>query len=475
MTSSDPMAASGAGPAPGGTPGRGPARRVDRRTVLRTSALLGGAGLAGAGLAACMPGSSPSEQKLTPKPSATASGSITLWMRNDDLLKVFRTVVPKFNQKYPHVTVKMVGLDIDTKLPPTLISGTDVPDGSFYEDVNIGAQADHLYDLTTLMKPHLADTVQFKLDVNTVDGKLVGIPWDTDPGLLYYRTDILDGAGIDPATLTSYDALLDAADKIKSKNPKAKPIPLEQDANLGLQWLMMLVNQQQGSGLIDAEGKLTIDTPAVRTALTWIRQVAEQGLGARTKFASTGNIAMLDNGTISLVPWAIWFIFLPQSGLKTSVGKWRVAELPAWKPGGARSGVMGGSSFVIPLKAKNPELAWLFYEFALYDKQGYSAVYGPNETYPNGLNTSLPSVKAALNGPPLFKPISQLGNQELWPVDTKAALAIPAGYRIPTWFNQAANYLGVNMQKMIDGSMSVDDVISKSSEQIQKNLVDRQR
>ncbi|MBO0813156.1 MAG: extracellular solute-binding protein [Microlunatus sp.] len=396
-------------------------------------------------------------------------------MRNDDLLKVFRTVIPRFNKVYPKITVKMVGLDIDTKLPPTLISGTAVPDGSFYEDVNIVGQADHLYDLSTLMKPHLADTVQFKLDVNTIDGKLVGVPWDTDPGLLYYRTDILSDAGVDPASLTTYDALLNAADMIKSKHAKALPIPLEQDSNLSLQWLMMLVNQQQGTGMVDAKGNLTIDTPATRTALTWIKQVSDHKLGARTKFASTGNVAMLDNGTISLVPWAIWFDFLPQSGLKTSVGRWRVAELPAWKSGGARSGVMGGSSFVIPLKAKNPELAWLFYEFAIYNKAGYSTVYGPNATYPNGLNTSLPSVKAALNGPALFKPVSQLGNQDLWPVDTKAALAIPPGYRIPPWFNQAANYLGVNMQKMIDGSMSVDDVISKSTEQIQKNLVDRQR
>ena len=129
---------------------------------------------------------------------------------------------------------------------------------------------------------------------------------------------------------------------------------------------------------------------------------------------------------------------------------------------------------MIPIKAKSPELAWLFYEFAMYEKAGYTSVYGPNATYPNGLNTSLPSVKSALNGEALFKPVAALGNEDLWPVDTRAALAIPAGYRIPTWFNQAANYLGVNMQKMIDGSMGVEDVIAQSTTQIQKNLVDRQ-
>lgn len=448
---------------------------LGRRRVLTGLAALGGLGLTAPWLAGCMPGSNQGAgEKLSPTPSAQPKGEVTLWMRDDDLLKVFKTVVPAFNQKYPDVKVTLTGVDIDTKLPPTLISGTGVPDGSFYEDVNIGAQAEHLYDLTDLMAPYVSDTVQFKLDVGTFNNRLVTVPWDTDPGLLYYREDILKGAGVDIASITSYDALLDAARAIKKKNPKARPIPLEQDANLGMQWLMMLVNQQQGTGLVDKDDKLTIDTDAFRKALTWIKTVSDEELGARSKFASTANVAQLDNGTISLVPWAIWFIFLPQSGLKKSVGQWRVTDLPAWTNGGARSGVMGGSSFVIPLKAKNPDLAWLFYEFAVYEKAGYTKVYGPNATYPNGLNTSLPSVKSALKGEALFKPVSQLGNQDLWPVDTKAALDIPAGYRIPAWFNSAANYLGVNMQKMIDGKMEVDQVISTSVQQITKNLLDRQ-
>jgi lactose/L-arabinose transport system substrate-binding protein len=447
------------------------AREISRRNIFK---LLGVGAVAGAGLTACAPGGSSSTKSLGAAPSAsTAKGEATLWFNDDDVLKVFKTLVPSFNQKYPQVKLNLVGVDVATKLAPTLISGTGVPDGSFAADGVSAAHADQLYDLTTLMKPHTADTVQYKLDVNTVGGKLVGIPWDTDPGLFFYREDILSAAGVDPTQLTSYDALLDAARAVKGKNKNARPIPLEQDPDLGMQWLMMLVNQQQGSGLTDAAGNLTIDTDAYRAALTWIKTIVDEGLGERCKFASTAQIAEADNGTISIVPWAIWFNFLVQTALTKSSGHWRVQQLPAWTSGGARSGVMGGSSFVIPAKAAQPDLAWLFYEHALYSTEGITQDFGPNAVYPDGLNTALPSVKSALQGAPLFHALPQLGNTSLWDVAAQASLAIPPGYHIPTWFDQAANYLGSNLQLLMDGKMSVDDVISTSVSGIKTNLVDR--
>ncbi|MBE3014032.1 extracellular solute-binding protein [Microbispora sp. NEAU-D428] len=448
---------------------------TSRRDVLRGLGVL----TAGSLLAACgVPTGSDKPAALgsstAPSAGADVRGQVTLWMRDDDLLKVFRTVVPAFNARYPNVKVDLKGVDINTKLPPALISGAGLPDGSFWEDDQIGQHGEHLYDLTALMAKYRDDTIQFKLDVLTQDGRLIGVPWDTDPGLLYYNDAVLSGAGVDPASLTSYDALLDAARAIKAKNPKARPIPLEQDDTLGMMWYTMFLNQQQGHGLVDPSGNLTLDGEASRRALTWIKTVVDEGLGARQKFASTAQITMLDEQIISLVPWAIWFIFIPQSGLKKTTGQWRVANLPAWTQGGARSGLMGGSSFVIPAKAKNPELAWLFYEFAVYDPEGYRKVFSKNSVYPTGLNTVVPSVKSALDpAKPLVERLPQLGGVDNWAISTKAALDIPAGYTAPTWYGQAAKYLGANLQRLMDGKMSVDEVISRSTADIKKNLIDR--
>jgi lactose/L-arabinose transport system substrate-binding protein len=135
---------------------------------------------------------------------------------------------------------------------------------------------------------------------------------------------------------------------------------------------------------------------------------------------------------------------------------------------------MGGSSFVIPAKARNPELAWLLYEFLCFKDEGIRAVYGPGDVYPGGLSTSIPSYTPALDpAKPLFEPIEALGGQDLWKVATEAAATIPAAAPIPWWWAQSVDHLGNNVQRLIEGKMSPDDVISDSAAKIQRNLIDR--
>jgi lactose/L-arabinose transport system substrate-binding protein len=149
--------------------------------------------------------------------------------------------------------------------------------------------------------------------------------------------------------------------------------------------------------------------------------------------------------------------------------------LPAWEDGGARSGAMGGASFILPKDGENSELAWLFYEFLVFDEEGYTAVYGPNDIYPTGLNTSIPSYgPAAQADKPLFGTVEALGGQDLWKTAVEAGSQIPGSVPTPSWWGGAVDYLGNNVQKMLDGTMTPADVISTSTTDIQTNLVDRQ-
>jgi len=411
---------------------------------------------------------------LTVPTSSSPTGEITIWDRSGDLFNVFDATIKKFNEKYPNIKVNHQAVDIDAKLQNTLITSTDVPDGVFLDDAKVAGYADNLWNLSGVLAPYLKDIAKQKVDVNSLNGGVYGVPFDLDPGLLFYNATVLKKDDIDPSTIQTYDDLLAAARKVKAADPSSGPIHLEQSAFLGQLWLEMFASQQ-GTSMADAQGKLRLDSPQYKQILTWLDTVRKEQLGTRAEYLGPTDIQTLDAGKQVFVPWSIWWDFAPQQLLKNTTGDWRAMALPAWTVGGARSGAMGGSSFVIPKDAKNPQLSWLFYQFLMFDKAGYSAVYGPNSVYPNGLNTSIPSYKPAANpDQPLFGTIDALGGQNLWGTAIQAGSEIPGGTPTPKWWAGAVDYLGNNLQKMLDGSMTPDQVIQQSTKDIQTNLVDRQ-
>lgn len=428
-------------------------------------------------LTGCMPsvtnGSDDASDRLEAPKGESPKGTITIWDRSGDLYKVFDSVIDDFNEKYPDIVVKHEAVDIDAKLQNTLITGTDVPDGVFLDDAKVGGFSDYLWDLDDVMKPYEDDIAKQKVDVATVDGGLYGVPFDLNPGLLYYNATALEAAGVDVSDIETYDDLLDAARAYQDAKPGAKPIHLEQGAFLAQLQLEMFASQL-GTSIADDEGELRIDSPEYKKILTFLDDVQQDGLGTRSEYLGQADIAALKDGNEVFYPWAIWYGFAPQQLLGDGNDDWRAMELPAWEKGGARSGAMGGSSFVLPKAGAHADLAWLFYEFLMYDEKGYRAVWGPSDVYPDGLNTSIPAYEPAADpSDPLFGKVDALGGQDLWEVATEAGQQIPAGGPIPSWWTGATEYLGDDIQRMYDGDLTPDQVIDKSTKDIQSNLVDR--
>ncbi|WP_156388080.1 ABC transporter substrate-binding protein [Cellulomonas sp. Root137] len=447
----------------------------------RAAAMLVGTVLATSALAACGPSittgdATPSADAdvLVAPTAESPSGEITIWDRSGDLFNVFDSVIADFNAKYPDITVHHEAIDIDAKLQNTLITGTDVPDGVFLDDAKVAGFSEYLWNLDGVLEPYLGDISEQKVGVNSLDGGIYGVPFDSDPGLLYYNATALEAAGVDATAIETYDDLLEAARQYQAAVPGAQPIHLEQSPFLGQLQLEMYASQL-GTSLADENGELRLDSPEYEQILTWLDTVQKEGLGTRAEYLSPSDIAPLESGQQVFYPWAIWFSFAPQQLLPETTGDWKAMPLPAWEDGGARSGAMGGSSFVLPKQGENSDLAWLFYEFLMFDEAGYTAVWGPNDVYPDGLNTSIPSfVPAADPAKPLFGPVEALGGQDLWATATEASTEIPVGTPIPTWWTGAVDYLGNNIQRMLDGQLTPAEVIDQSTQDIQANLVDRQ-
>jgi lactose/L-arabinose transport system substrate-binding protein len=281
------------------------------------------------------------------------SGEITIWDRSGDLFEVFDAAIADFNEVYPDITVNHEAVDIDAKLQNALITGADVPDGVFLDDAKVAGLADSLWDVSDVLAPYVDDIAEQKIDVNSIDGGIYGVPFDSNPGLLYYNATALTAAGIDATQIETYDDLLDAARAYQTAVPGAQPIHLEQSAFLGQLQLEMYASQL-GTSIADADGELRLDSPEYEQILTFLDTVQQEGLGTRAEYLTPTDIAQLESGNQVFYPWAIWFSFATQQLLPETEGDWRAMPLPAWKTAGLAAAPWAEHPSYSPGTARTP-------------------------------------------------------------------------------------------------------------------------
>ena len=122
---------------------------------------------------------------------------------------------------------------------------------------------------------------------NTVGGKLVSIPWFTDAGLLYYRTDLLEKYGYKEPPKT-WEELTEMAKKIQDGERKGGKADFQGFVFEGkasesvtcnaLEWIYSF-----GGGIIvEPDKKVTINNPkaikALETAKSWVGTISPLGV-----------------------------------------------------------------------------------------------------------------------------------------------------------------------------------------------------
>ncbi|WP_102128009.1 ABC transporter substrate-binding protein [Deinococcus planocerae] len=225
-----------------------------------------------------------------------------------------------------------------------------------------GLLSDQLVDLKgKVPASELSGHFKGIVDANTVNGKLVAVPWWTDAGLLYYRTDLLKKYGYNAPPRT-WAELVTMARKIQAgerKTSKAFTGFVFQGRNgesltcNALEWVAAF----GGGTIVDDSGKITVNNPraaqALGTAASWIRDITPAGViaydeeQARGVFQS-GNAAFMRNWPYA---WA-----LGQSADSRVRGKIGVAALPAG-PGGRAAATLGGWNLGVNGYSKNQAAA----------------------------------------------------------------------------------------------------------------------
>ena len=250
-----------------------------------------------------------------------------------------------------------------------------------------GDLAPHLVDLyqTEGVQEDMQEYFPAIVENNTVDGKLVGIPFFTDAGLLYYRTDLLEKYGFDgpPETWTQLQEMATTIMEGEgANNPDFTGFVWQGDAYEGLtcdalEW----ISSFGGGSIISSEGEIEVfndqSIAALEAAAGWVGTISPQAV---TGFQEEDARQIFQNGNAAFMrnwPYAYSLATADDSTIADSVG---ISPLPAGDgEGAAPAATLGGWQLGVNKYSNNPEVAVDVARFlASYDEQLQRAIEASN-------------------------------------------------------------------------------------------------
>jgi len=160
-----------------------------------------------------------------------------------------------------------------------------------YDTIWPGILADNLVDLTQAVKDAKIDTSIYYprlYNNDNVGGKQVGVPWFTDAGVLYYRTDLLKKYGYANPPKT-WDEMATMAAKIQAgerpTNPDFWGFVFQGNAYEGLTCDALEWQFSNGGGsIVESDGTISVNNPAAIAAIDkaakWIGTISPPGVTA---------------------------------------------------------------------------------------------------------------------------------------------------------------------------------------------------
>ncbi|MFC4015212.1 extracellular solute-binding protein [Nonomuraea purpurea] len=273
-----------------------------------------------------------SGQTRTEQADQNAPATLTFWSTGgDDETAIFQKAADLYHRKHANVTVKVQTLSWDDAYAKLLAaatsrSGPDIISGGMTWTIQFGARG-AMVDL----RKHGLESLKAQAQpaqwasATSPDGSVYGVPLDMSTLALYYRTDLLEKAGIDSPPKT-WDELVEDIGKLKAAGIKK---PYSQDWG-NLDWIGYFNYLYQAGGTFyTPDCKPSLDTPQAEQALKyWVDLYREHGAPTASVEASDA----LDTGTALVVGgnWIAKGIDVNKPKLK---GKWAMTALPAGPAG----------------------------------------------------------------------------------------------------------------------------------------------
>jgi ABC-type glycerol-3-phosphate transport system substrate-binding protein len=435
---------------------------LSRRTLLQRAALTAVAAPAvlggpGSRAAAQTPGASP--VSITPNPDIQGNLSIWAW---DTAVTGLKAVDPAFQQAFPNIQIEYVPrppADTYQQLQLAASAGSGGPDISIIEDSHLAqfAQLGVLADLTDQVSPYLEKMNSYKWPPAQFEDRYYAMPWDSGPCAVFYRRDVFESAGVDPASIATWDDYYQAATTIKEQ-AGVPMLQLAKARNDGRTFEMML--WQQGLGYVDSDGKVMLDVePKVQATLEYLGQFWNEDLVADTEPWTDPWYAEMAEGQVATNPAAVWLGgFLKTFIAPDASGNWGVFTLPVWESGGATSSNDGGSQLAIWAQSEQQDAAWAYIEFHLGREDSQLAIYQAVDFFP--------SLETAYTDPFFDEPDPYFGDQPVRQLFTEVVGEIPEAGIYTSDYQEMNGLLVPEIQRFAVGEQSAEEALANAASAI---------
>jgi multiple sugar transport system substrate-binding protein len=342
-------------------------------------------------------------------------GAITL-ATGKDTSGYLQSALDKWNASHPNEQARLIELpeSADQQRQQMIQNGQTKSDAYSVLNVDVVWTAefaangwieqlpDNAFPLDRMLAP-VVDTVKYF-------GKLYAAPYLTDGGMLYYRKDLLDAAGISSPPKT-WDEMSQDCTKVKGMpgNASIGCYAGQFDKYEGLTVNFSEAVNSAGGQVVDDSGKPVVDSPQAKQGLDFLVNGFKSGLipkEAITYKEEEGRRAFQDGQLLFHRQWPYQYALASKNdGSSKVVGKFATSPLPGLS--GPGKSTLGGHNLAISKYAKNKGSALEFVKFLTSEseeklhlqKTSEAPVYAELYDDPTLLQQFpyLPTLKASVN------------------------------------------------------------------------------
>ena len=378
---------------------------------------------------------------------AKASGDVS-WCIGKDTTGAFSTVVDGFNKANPDANAKLIELPTDAGEQRRLqvqrlqaesaecdVLGTDVVWTAEY------AGQDWLLDVSDFISQNGDKFIQSTVDTTTYEGKNYAVPFNSNAGFIYYRSDEVDQAPEDWETL--YE-----------EAQKGNGVVYQGFRYEGLTVNFLELLYSAGASVLSEDGKeATADSAEVKDVLTFMANGIKDGAAPKavTTYKEEESRRAFESGNATFMRnWPYAYALGKDSKI---ADQFEISTFPGYK-GNEGAGVLGGYNLAISAYSKNPEGSLAFIEFATEAEQQKLMA----------IEASLPPSLTAVYDDPAVKKAMPFAE------DLRTAIEKAQPRPVSPVYPQISEAIYNNVFAALQGNTSPDEAASKMNEEIQKAL-----